>query len=201
MNIKTLFIDVGGVLVRTESTSKRREWEKRLHLKPRQLTREVYKIQPATEATTGLVTADKIWQNVGEKFSLQNKDLEKLRNDFFDGDRLNTDFYKFVLSIRKDYKIALFTNAWDDARETNIQRFHLDKICDNMIISAEVGMRKPHKKFFLMGLNVMNASASESVFVDDRAENIRAGREMGFQTVLFKSTDDAIERIKLLTGE
>ncbi len=73
MKITTFLVDVGGVLVRTKSTSARKPWEKKLGLKPRQLTREISKIQPAKEATVGLVTAEKIWQNVSEKYSIHDK--------------------------------------------------------------------------------------------------------------------------------
>ncbi len=195
--IKTIFIDVGGVLVRTENTDARKGWEKKLHLKSGQLTRELYKIQPAKDATVGKVTADAIWKNVAEKFSLSTTSLQDLRKDFFAGDKLNKSFYAFVKEIHKKYKIVLLTNAWDDARKTNIQKFHLDKICDTMIISSEVGARKPSKKIFKMALNVANATASESIYIDDKMENIRVGKELGFNTILFKETQDAISEIKM----
>lgn len=201
MLIKTFFIDVGGVLVRTYDTSKRRDWEKKLGLKPRQLTHEIYKIEPAAAATVGLVTSEKIWLDIAEKFSLSKEKLMQLKNDFFDGDLLNLDFYNFLQKHHQIYKIALFTNAWDDARETNVQKFHLDKICDNMIISAEVGLRKPNKKMFEMALNIMNAKASESIFIDDTMENIKTGKDMGFNTILFKNTNDTISKInELISG-
>lgn len=193
---QTFFIDVGGVLIRTENTIARKRWEKKLHLKPRQLTHELYKIQPAAGATIGQVSADTIWKNVAEKFSLSASDLKQLRKDFFAGDKLNQDLYTFVRKIHNDYKVVLFTNGWDDVRKTNIEKFHLDKICDNMIISAEVGMRKPRKKIFKMALNIMNATAAESLYIDDKMENIKVGREIGFHTILFKHTNDAISKIK-----
>lgn len=198
MKITTIFIDVGGVLVRTKNTNARKVWEKKLNLKPRTLTRQIYKIQPAVEATIGQVTAEKIWQNVAEKYSLNNIDSQKLRKDFFAGDKLNQELYDFVKTLHKDFKIVLFTNAWDDARKVNISKYHLDKICDSMIISAEVGMRKPHKKIYKMALNLMNTTADESLYIDDLMENIRAGQEMGFHSIHFKYTNPAITAIKKL---
>jgi len=198
MKIKTIFIDVGGVLVRTESTKSRRIWEQKLHIQPLQLTKEIYKIEPAASATIGLISAEKIWQNVGEKFSLESQELRKLREDFFEGDKLNINLYNFIKILHKKHKIALFTNAWDDARKTNIHRFHLDKICDKMIISAEVGMRKPHKDFFNYALTLMNVTSSESIYIDDRLENIKVGREMRFHSILFKNTDKTIDKINAL---
>lgn len=198
MKIKTIFVDIGGVLVRTKNTNARKIWEKKLGLKPRQLTHEIYKVQPAAEATVGLVTADKIWQNIAHKYSLNDSESNALRKDFFAGDKLNEAFYKYVVTLHKKYKIALFTNAWDDARTTNIQKFHLDKICDNMIISSEVKMRKPHKKIFKLALNLMNTTAGESVFIDDTMENIRVGREMGLHSIHFIHTKPAIDQIRRL---
>jgi len=196
MKIKTFFIDVGGVLVRTESTSARRAWEQKLHLLPRQLTKEISKIQPAKEATVGLVSAAKIWQNVAKKYSLNNSDLEQLKKDFFAGEESNQEFQSYVSSLRKNYKVALFTNAWDDARDVYTNKYHLDTICDQMIISAEQGLRKPHKKFYYRALELMKTTPAESIYIDDRLENIKAGREIGFHSILFKTTEQTIGDIE-----
>lgn len=198
MHINTVFIDVGGVLVRTENTKRRRDWEQKLHLKSRQLTKEIAKIQPAKEATIGLVTAEKIWQNVAKKYSLNSTNLEILREDFFAGERLNLEFYQYVLRLHKKLKVVLFSNVWDDGREVYTKKFGLDKLCDQMILSAEEGMRKPHKKFFKRALLLMSTTPAESIFVDDRLENIKAGREMGLNCIQFKNTKDTITQLNAL---
>jgi HAD superfamily hydrolase (TIGR01549 family) len=198
MNIKTFFIDVGGVLVSTQSTEARRIWEEKLHLKPRQLTKELQKIQPAKEATIGLVTTETIWNNVAKKYSLTKNELAQLRKDFYAGEKLNQQFYEYVKQLHNDFKIILFSNVWDDGRVVYGQKFGLDKICDQMILSAEIGMRKPHKKMFKYALKQNNVLPSEAVFIDDTLENIKAGQEIGLNCIHFKNTEEVISQIDKL---
>ncbi len=198
MKITTILLDVGGVLARTKSTSARKPWEKKLHLLPRQLTREISKIQPAKEATVGLVTAEKIWQNVAEKYSINTTDLAQLRIDYFKGEKLNKEFYTYIQKLHKNYKIVLFTNAWDDAREIYTSKYHLDKICDQMIISAEEGLRKPNKKFYYRAIELLNVKPQEVIYVDDRMENIKVGKQIGFNSILFNYTGHVIDQINKL---
>ncbi|HUQ85841.1 MAG TPA: HAD-IA family hydrolase [Candidatus Limnocylindrales bacterium] len=195
MKIKVILTDVGGVLVRTENTLLRRAWEDKLDLKPRTLTREIQKIQPAKEATIGLVSAENIWQNISQKYSLDPRELQLLKHDYFAGEKLNQKFYEYLEKIHKSYKIVIFSNAWDDGREVYTKKFHLDKITDQMIISAEEGMRKPHKKFYQQALKKLGVLPEEILYLDDRMENIKVGKAIGFNSILFNYTGHVIDQI------
>lgn len=198
MKITTFLIDVGGVLARTKNIAARKHWEKKLSLLPRQLTREISKIQPAKEATVGLVTAEKIWQNVAEKYSINKTDLAQLRIDYFKGEKLNKEFYSYIQKLHKNYKIVLFSNAWDDGRDVYTRKYHLDKICDRMIISAEEGLRKPNKKFYYRAIKLLKVNPQEVIYIDDRAENIKVGKQIGFNSIQFNYTGHVIEQVNAL---
>lgn len=195
MPIKTIILDVGGVLVQTVDTSKRHPWEARLGLSKGQLTDEVYSMEPADFATIGLTTDEIIWKDLEKRFALSDEDIGQMKEDFYSGDRLNVEFYIFVQSLKYKYKIALFTNAWENARHVYINRYHLDQITEEMIISAEVGLEKPDIKYFELALGRLNTLAENALFIDDTLENIKAAKELGIHTILFKTNEQAIEDI------
>jgi 2-haloacid dehalogenase len=58
---------------------------------------------------------------------------------------------------------------------------------DDLVISGEVRMLKPDKAIFNLLLQRAGRPAGECLFIDDHASNIRAARELGFQTILFQS--------------
>ena len=58
---------------------------------------------------------------------------------------------------------------------------------DDLVISGEVGMLKPDKAIFNLLLERAGRPASECLFIDDHASNIRTARDLGFQTILFQS--------------
>lgn len=195
MLIDTILLDVGGVLVQTVDTSKRRVWEERLGLSAGQLTNEIYSIEPADFATVGLTTDEIVWSDIQKRFALSVEDLGQLKLDFFAGDQLNIEFYSYMLALKDKFRISLFTNAWGNARKVYAEKYHLDKITTEMIISAEAGLEKPDIKFYELALGHMNTLAERTLFIDDTHENIKSAKELGIHSVQFKTTEQAIEEI------
>ena len=196
MKIKVIFIDVGGVLVLSTGTQKRRAWEKKLGIEPHALTETVPDLIPASLATIGKISSQQIWNSISQKISVTGKDLEKLKEDYFAGDQLNTQLYDFIKKIRNNYQVVIASNGWDEVRSVYADIYHLDRITDKMIISSEIGMIKPEKDFYDYALDLMHVEAGEAIFIDDSIENIAAAEELGFNTILFSDTVSAIEEIK-----
>jgi putative hydrolase of the HAD superfamily len=67
-----------------------------------------------------------------------------------------------------------------------------------MIISAEVGVEKPDARIFQIALEKLGVAASESVFLDDFAENIAAARALGMQTIHFTQPEQALVQLEKL---
>ncbi len=195
--ITAIILDVGGVLIQTKDTTARKAWEEKLHLIPGQLTKEVFEMQPGELATIGKVTDDTIWENIKEKFALSSEDIHQLRHDFFIGDRLNIQLYEYIQSIRQAYRTVILSNAWLNAREIYTNHYHLDKIVDSMILSAEEGMRKPTEQLFVLTLDRLQKNPTEVLFIDDNTSNIKAANQLGIQTIYFTNTHDVIEKIRL----
>ncbi len=196
MHIKTILTDVGGVLVQTRETSKRAPWEKKLHLDHGHLAKEIYGTTLAKRATIGLATAQQLWQHFKEKFDLTEEDLSELKKDFFAGDQLNTAFFEYLTSIKKHYQIAILSNAWNNARNVYINRYHLITLAEHMLISAEEGMRKPDPQFYQFALDFLNITPEETLFIDDTADNILAASQLGINAILFTDTKTTIEKIE-----
>ncbi|MDP3941621.1 MAG: HAD family phosphatase [bacterium] len=195
MRITHIVSDVGGVIVLDGGHKKRALWEKKLRLEPGQLFREVYINSQAEKATIGEVTSSDVWINIQKKFTLSKEELDEIIVDFYSEDKVNTELYTFIQSLRGQYKTALLSNAWLNAREIYTTRYHLDEIFDIMIISAEVGMMKPSEDFFLYALNLLGATPKETLYIDDTEENINAAKTLGIQTVRFTSTKNTITEI------
>jgi FMN phosphatase YigB (HAD superfamily) len=57
------------------------------------------------------------------------------------------------------------------------------------IYSNEVGARKPSATIYRSALEALDVSASDAVYIDDIAEFVEAGRELGLDAVRFESFD------------
>jgi epoxide hydrolase-like predicted phosphatase len=60
---------------------------------------------------------------------------------------------------------------------------------DCLVLSHEVGILKPDERIYKITLDKLNLKDQDCLFVDDLKENLKPAREMGMETILFKSTE------------
>jgi putative hydrolase of the HAD superfamily len=70
---------------------------------------------------------------------------------------------------------ALLSNSWGDS----YLRDGWDEMFDVVVISGEVGMRKPEPRIFRFVVERLGRQPDECVFVDDHDVNVRAAAELG----------------------
>jgi epoxide hydrolase-like predicted phosphatase len=95
---------------------------------------------------------------------------------------------------KKGIKTALLSNSWGNT----YPRHGWDDMFDEVVISGEVGMRKPDANIYHHTLNLLKVKPEESVFVDDLAHNIKAAADLGMIGVLhvdYESTRQELEII------
>jgi putative hydrolase of the HAD superfamily len=196
MAIKSVLFDFGGVLVQTINQSGREKWEKRLGLPSHGLARAVFDSEIARQATLGQVGEEEIWKNLGNLYELSSDQLTQLRSDFWSGDWLDTNLINFLLSLRSHYKTAILSNAWLGAREMFVNKYHLDRVMDLMVISSEVSMAKPDPRIYQLTVDRLGVRPEEVIFVDDMLENVRASRQVGLIGLHYRTTPQLLSEIR-----
>lgn len=97
-------------------------------------------------------------------------------------------------------RTGLLSNSWGH-RDT-YPRDVLDELFDDAVISADVGMRKPEERIFLLAARRLALSPAECVFVDDVEGNIAAARALGFAVVHHtEPTATKAQLVGLLSGK
>jgi FMN phosphatase YigB (HAD superfamily) len=81
------------------------------------------------------------------------------------------------------------SNEADELSRYRIRLFGLNSIFDTFLASSWIGIRKPAAMFYERALAITCARAEESVFIDDREENLVAPRALGFHAIHFESAD------------
>jgi putative hydrolase of the HAD superfamily len=82
---------------------------------------------------------------------------------------------------RRGIRTGLLSNSWG-ARD-GYPRHLFDDLFDDVVISGEVGMRKPEERIFRLAATRLGLSPAECAFVDDVEGNIVAARALGFTAV------------------
>ena len=91
-----------------------------------------------------------------------------------DGLVINNEIISFIENIRSQgYKTYILSNAPHEIPEYLTQK-DLNKYFDGQIISAQEKVSKPEKRIYKILLDRYSLNPEESLFLDDRKENIEA---------------------------
>jgi putative hydrolase of the HAD superfamily len=197
MTIRAVFFDFGGVIVRTEQPEPRTKLADSLGLTYADIDKLVFENESSKQAGLGLVTETQHWQNVARSLNQPDAEVERLRTEFFAGDRIDLELVDLMRSLRPAIKIGLISNAWSELRAW-IEAQNFADAFDNMVISAEVGFAKPDPRIYQAALQNLQVLPAESVFLDDMLKNVEAARKIGMHAIHFEQPDQAIAELKTL---
>ncbi len=74
----------------------------------------------------------------------------------------------------------------------------LPSLFDAVVISYEEQLAKPEPEIYRIALDRLGVPAFDTLFVDDRVENIDAARELGLRTLLFDGDVHALRAVTLV---
>ena len=99
------------------------------------------------------------------------------------------------LKARYGLKVAAISNEGRELTVYRIQQFNLDTLFDAFISSCFVHYRKPDPDIYHMALDVTQATPQESLYIDDRAMFVDIAKGLGFQGLQhtnYDATRDAL---------
>lgn len=198
MTIKAVIWDVGGVLERTEDPEPRRALAQRLGWKVGPLMDLVFGNNDAHRAQLGQISLADHWQNVRRALGQTEDELERTIEEFFAGDELDTQLVNAIRRMREDYTTAILSNYFPILREKVNHQWKIGDAFDHLVVSAEVGVKKPDLRIFQIVLESVGCSPGQAVFIDDMIENIAAAREAGLHAVHFQTRDQALDSLNSL---
>lgn len=91
-------------------------------------------------------------------------------------------------------RTALLSNSWGN----EYPREGWDELFDVVVISGEVGMRKPEPRIFQHTLDLVDCPPGDVVFVDDHPLNVRAAAGLGMIGVLHRGPQPTTRRLSEL---
>jgi putative hydrolase of the HAD superfamily len=94
-------------------------------------------------------------------------------------------------------RTGLISNSWGAA---TYDRSLLAELFDGVVISGDVGVRKPTPEIYAMGARAINLPPADCVFVDDLPFNLKPAREMGMATVRHVDAPQTIAELEGLLG-
>ncbi|MDD6136663.1 MAG: HAD family phosphatase [Lachnospiraceae bacterium] len=198
MKIKNIVFDVGMVLIDFH-------WEKTM--------RELGISEDAIEHLRVNMMQHPMWNEMDRNVMNEDEIVKQFKKlspqyadeiDLFLGnmEHVVTDFPRsgeWLKELKaRGYGIYLLSNYPERMFKMHWEHYSFAPYVDGKLVSYECHYTKPEKEIYHLLCERYGIDAKESVFLDDRFENIEAAKEVGFYGILVHEQEQAIAELEQL---
>lgn len=194
--IKNVILDVGKVLV---------EWKPEVAFEKLGFSGETArKVADATINTPDWLEADRSAASDEEllrRFISREPECETEIRRFWEKIGLAIWQYdyakKWIRTMKKKgYRVYILSNYGRWTYENTTEALSFLEDVDGALFSFQVHQVKPEPEIYQTLLQKYRLNPEESVFLDDRTDNIMAAKEQGISGIVFTGYEDACEKLK-----
>ena len=98
---------------------------------------------------------------------------------------------------RAGVRTGLVSNSWG---EEGYDRTRFGELFDVLVISGEIGIRKPAPEIYALAAEKLGLEPERIVFVDDLAGNLKPARAIGMATVLHRDAAGTLAELEQHLG-
>ncbi len=134
-------------------------------------------------------TLQKFDHNLNREDPMVKRAVEAFINAFIEDVRMEQYVPQLLAELKSKYKLGLVSNfAYPAGLRKILYRFDLARFFDAIVISGELGVRKPHSRIFEKALKKLDVKAEEAVFVGDSLKaDVNGAKKMGIKTILVEN--------------
>ena len=111
---------------------------------------------------------------------------EAFSNCFANSLTMNSYLPSLLEKLHKKYKLAIVSNmSFADALFKSLAEFNISNHFDAIVVSGNLGWRKPSPRIFKKALQTLRVKAEEAIFVGDSLRaDIKGAEQLGIKTIL-----------------
>lgn len=155
-------------------------------------------------AIEGKISEEKFIYVLSKKLKISKKKFTKLYTKaykkFFSQ---NKHLFKQAFKIKKrGYKIAVLSDQHYISKKAIMPEKFYRKF-NPVVVSCDVGIRKPNSKIYKLILEKLKLKPSETLFIDNQEWNIKPAKKIGMKTILYKNNKQLfndLRRLGILEG-
>jgi putative hydrolase of the HAD superfamily len=193
-----------GVSVEWSSFMKRYEQVRRKQIETSRITLREYDMRQRVSDTLSFFEHD-----VSVASDIISRALDAYMDLYVRSLKIKEPVHGILKHLADEYRLGLVTNfAYSPGTYRILEQFALRPFFDAVIISGEVGWKKPSQRIFEIALSRLSSKAEETVFVgDDYEADIAGAKNVGMKTVFLskkptikEKADATIESLEELTS-
>ena len=133
------------------------------------------------DTSLGKLSSEELWDRLG--FFNEYPEIEKKYLDTCL--TIDPEFKSVANELKSKHSLALLSNDVKEWSNYLCKKFELNDLFSVIVISGDVGLRKPDSKIFKLILDKIKVPPECCVFIDDNLHNLNAASEFGIKTIRF----------------
>lgn len=135
-------------------------------------------------ADRGDISMEDLLNNISKETGMSAKEIQDTWNKL---QILNQDVVTQMRELHKSNKIILVSNAPHNVVPKIIERFNINDIFDELVISGDVHIVKPDLKIFEIALKNEQTKNYDNVYmIDDNIKNLEHVHKLGITPIQYK---------------
>ena len=198
---RAVVFDLFGVLTRGQSQRGVDAMARSLGVGPSSFHAAYWADRP--DYDRGVLSGPEYWDRVARSLTreVDRRLIERLiAIDVDSWDRPEPSMVEFAGAVSRSHLAAAIVSNSPPEITDRFRSYPWMAGFDRLIFSSEVGLVKPEPAIFERVMAELGVDPGDSVFVDDRAENIEAARALGMRTFLFTTGESMPSDVEAFLG-
>jgi len=193
--IKNIVFDLGRVLLNWDPYSYMiKHFEKEV---AEFLKKHVFETEDWQMMDKGEITEEELWQDKLGKYPDYKDYILHMKNKVLDLlVPIEQNVSLIPLLKEKGYKLFVLSNFSKNTFQKVFEKYDFFKYFDGMVISSHVREIKPYEKIYQILIKKYKVKPGESLYIDDKIENIETGKKLGFKTIHLEMPLKLEEKLK-----
>jgi putative hydrolase of the HAD superfamily len=191
----TIIFDFGNVLGYFDHARTLQRLKAHTDMSVEEMRRSVYGSPLEDAYETGHIATDMFLTEVARRWRLRC-DHEQLAAAWSDIFQVNEDVCRLVPALKRRCRLLLGSNT-NDLHSRRFREQFADTLdyFDGLVMSHQVGVRKPHRGFFEQCRRLAGCEPGECLFIDDLADNVAGARACGWHGIVYVDATDLRQRL------
>lgn len=154
---------------------------------------------PMIEFLTGRIDNQTYWARVGASLGvIFSKEFQDTIWQQWHGAKAIPEMQALVREVKASgLRVVVFSNILEPSA-TRIRENHGYDGFDALVLSYEVGFRKPDLAIYEKALEAAQCLPEECIFIDDKPSSLEPAKQLGMTTILAKNTEQVVRDLKAL---
>ncbi|MGJ8454471.1 HAD family hydrolase [Pseudothermotoga sp. U03pept] len=166
------------------------------------LNKNVFETKEWNLLDKGEIEEEQLWQMMVERFPHYAEYIEHMKENVLRLLLPIEENIRFLPQLKAmGYKLYVLSNFGKNGFNYIHKTYDFFKYFNGMVISSHVNQIKPDPQIFTTLIDKYNVEPTKTLFIDDKAENIRTAQELGFKVIHLEDNSNLKDQLERLLGK